>query len=697
MGKHTGPRRTPRQAPECWRTDLQLGLDAATTAALILDSGLNTVCVNQTFLDIWNMTPRQARTGTPLPALMNIHRRRQVHDISDEEWEGHVEPHLDEIRKGDVAPREILLRDGRIIICSATSLSGGKRLLSWRDVTEARRHEKALEEMRRSAALADQARSDFLTRISHAIRAPLNGVLGMAELLDQSELDPRQKTFVEIIAKSGNALLTIINDILDSYRIEAGQIVLEPVPFSLAEALSDVAARFGPRAEEKNLELILRVQPGLHDRYIGDAGRFGQMLGNLVANAIQFTDRGHVLVDIGGDEDDEDTLLHVAVTDTGIGIPADRLDGIFDRFSQVSSPSTHRHEGAGLGLAITSGLAKLMNGRISVESREGHGSTFRFTICLPRAASLHKPQTVPEQMSGARILVVDDNAVSRSVVMEQLANWGFDACAARCGEEGLDVLNAMAGLGVHPDCLILDSQMPGMSGAEMTRIVRSSPLTGQLPIILLTSAEWPWGPPGYRDLAIDQFLVKPVCPASLLETLIATIGKNRNEATPEKAATRQGRNPAQDRHIAPNHKADSRGANGGGRQVDVLVAEDNEINQLVFDQILSATGLTYEIVGDGELVVEACRTMKPRLVLMDICMPRMDGLEATAWIRKAEAAGRRRIPIIGVVADRSGHDEKRCLQAGMDDYLSKPVSPHKLAQKIEHWLGEIPARSLSAG
>ncbi|RIK87855.1 MAG: hypothetical protein DCC69_03415 [Hyphomicrobiales bacterium] len=683
--------------------DLQRSLDVMNLGVVILDCDLNTTLVNKTFFDIWKVTPRDVPIGQPFRALMDVNRHNGIYDVGDEEWEDYVAFRLDEIRQGDTAPREFRRADGFTMIYSVTSLSGGKRLVSYYDITEMKRREEALEEAQRRAVLADRAKSEFLANMSHEIRTPMNGVLGMAELLAKSDLDSRQRTFVDIIAKSGTALLTIINDILDFSKIDAGQLVLDPAPFHLAEAIEDVATLVSTRAKEKNLELIVRVQPDLHGHYVGDAGRIRQIITNLVGNAVKFTESGHVLVDVGGKDDGAGTVLRVAVTDTGIGIPQDKLGQVFDKFSQVDSSSTRRHEGTGLGLAITSRLVAMMGGEIGAESREGEGSTFWFTLRLPRAETSRKERIMPVDVSGARILVVDDNAVNRAILMEQMASWGFDACAAESGEEGIAVLRAVAALGLSVDCLVLDYQMPGMTGAEMARIVRATPQVADTPIVMLTSVDQQLGQPGYRDIAVDQHLIKPARSSALLEAVVAAIQKHRGRrvdggATPPATAAlataaeaRGAREaPPQDLRIVPR-------GDGRDHRVDVLVAEDNEVNQLVFTQILNETGLTYEIVGNGRLAVEACRAMNPRMILMDVSMPEMNGLEATARIRKAEAATGRRVPIVGVTAHALKGDCERCIEAGMDDYLSKPISPRALTQKIERWIGDARADGQAAG
>ncbi|MDN2565367.1 PAS-domain containing protein [Aquibium sp. A9E412] len=564
------------------------------------------------------------------------------------------------------------------------------------DITEQRRREDELRVARRKAEAADRAKSEFLANMSHEIRTPMNGVLGMAELLAKSELTAKQRTFTNIIVKSGNALLTIINDILDFSKIDAGQLVLDPVPFNLAEAVEDVAALLSMRAQEKDLELILRVDPDLPACLEGDVGRIRQIITNLVGNAIKFTERGHVLVDVTGRPAEGGIALHVRVADTGIGIPADKRELIFDKFSQVDASSTRRHEGTGLGLAISSRLVALMGGQMGVESQEGCGSTFWFEVALPE--SQREESRVPVcDVSGARVLVVDDNAVNRAILMEQMTAWGFDACAAESGAEGLLVLKAAAGLGMPVDCVVLDYQMPGMSGGEAARAIRATPEIAETPIVMLTSVDQSLESGG-RETCADARLVKPARSAALLETLVETIQRCRGSLAP--AAEGEGQTapaaaPPGD-HGAPvpatrAPAAPLRSPPDGGHRVDVLVAEDNEVNQLVFTQILGEAGIAFEIVGNGRLALQAYRTARPRLVLMDVSMPEMNGLEAAAAIRRAEAGSDLRVPIIGVTAHALKGDRERCLEAGMDDYLSKPISPRALLEKLERWGGIAPA------
>ena len=543
------------------------------------------------------------------------------------------------------------------------------------------------------AETADRAKSEFLANMSHEIRTPMNGVLGMAELLAKTDLTPRQKTFTDVIVKSGNALLTIINDILDFSKINAGQLTLDPAPFRLTEAIEDVATLVSARVAEKNLELIVRVDPRLPAFVVGDAGRLRQIVTNLLGNAVKFTEKGHVLIDVGGETIDGVVHLKVRVEDTGIGIPAEKLQSVFEKFAQVDGSSTRRHEGTGLGLAIAARLVDLMGGKIGVESEIGRGSVFWFAVPLPEHQAEASDEVVPVDVTGARVLVIDDNPVNREILLEQLRSWSFDCAAAESGAMGLAFLDRAAQLGASVDCIILDYQMPGMNGADVAKAIASDSRTSSIPVVLLTSVDQVDFSRMVLDFGIAAHLTKPARSAVLLGTVIAAVQKARARTgrtlfrreparqEPQPAFT-VIRGPVQP-PLAPPAVAPLQGGT-----LDVLVAEDNEVNQLVFGQILSGLGLSHRIAGNGRTAVEMYRTFRPKLILMDVSMPEMNGYEATRAIRTEESAGGTRTPIIGVTAHALKGDREKCLDAGMDDYLPKPVSPDKLGAKIGTWLSE---------
>ncbi|MBZ9818735.1 response regulator [Mesorhizobium sp. CA4] len=547
------------------------------------------------------------------------------------------------------------------------------------------------------AEAADRAKSEFLANMSHEIRTPMNGVLGMAELLAKTELTPRQKTFTDVIVKSGNALLTIINDILDFSKINAGQLTLDPAPFRLAEAVEDVATLVSARVAEKNLELIVRVDPRLPAFVVGDAGRFRQIVTNLLGNAVKFTEKGHVLVDVGGDVVDGVVQLKVRVEDTGIGIPAEKLQNVFEKFAQVDGSSTRRHEGTGLGLAIAARLVDLMGGKIGVESEIGRGSVFWFAVPLPAHDQQSRDKLVPVDVTGARVLVIDDNPVNREILLEQLRSWSFDCAAAESGAVGLAFLDRACQLGASVDCIILDYQMPGMNGADVARAIAADSRLSSIPVVLLTSVDQVDFGRMVIDFGIVAHLTKPARSAVLLGTVISAIQKARTQnakahfvrepIAPQAAppALTVIRGPSVPVPAAPESTAAPSGP------IDILIAEDNDVNQLVFGQILNGFGLSYRIAGNGRTAVEMYRSLRPRLVLMDVSMPEMNGYEATRAIRAIEAQNGDHTPIIGVTAHALKGDREKCIEAGMDDYLPKPVSPDRLGAKIGTWLSETVA------
>ncbi|TGQ29589.1 MULTISPECIES: response regulator [unclassified Mesorhizobium] len=544
------------------------------------------------------------------------------------------------------------------------------------------------------AEAADRAKSEFLANMSHEIRTPMNGVLGMAELLAKTELNARQKTFTDVIVKSGNALLTIINDILDFSKINAGQLTLDPAPFRLSEAVEDVATLVSARVAEKNLELIVRVDPRLPAFVVGDAGRFRQIVTNLLGNAVKFTEKGHVLIDVGGEVVDGMVQLKVRVEDTGIGIPAEKLQNVFEKFAQVDGSSTRRHEGTGLGLAIAARLVDLMGGKIGVESEIGRGSVFWFAVPVPTHRQDARDEIVPVDVTGARVLVIDDNPVNREILLEQLRSWSFDCAAAESGAVGLAFLDRASQLGAAVDCIILDYQMPGMNGADVARAIASDSRLAGIPVVLLTSVDQVDFGKMVIDFGIAAHLTKPARSAILLGTVISVIQKARaqigkaqfvREPVPSKVAAPAFtviRGPAMPAAAVPESTATPNGP------IDILIAEDNDVNQLVFGQILNGLGLSYRIAGNGRTAVEMYRALRPKLILMDVSMPEMNGYEATRAIRAVEAATGSHIPIIGVTAHALKGDRDKCIESGMDDYLPKPVSPDRLGSKIGTWLSE---------
>ncbi|WP_245440076.1 response regulator [Mesorhizobium sp. Z1-4] len=625
---------------------------------------------------------------------------RQLSEAANERVSPHLSATLDRLH-GDMVGSYSTLQYTLMVVAATMVLAAvlfGVRVFGpmMRNIEDAQKSlqdaKEIVEAEKVRAESADRAKSEFLANMSHEIRTPMNGVMGMAELLARTELDSRQNMFVDVIVKSGNALLTIINDILDFSKIDAGQMHLDPAPFLIGEAVEDVATLVSTRVAEKDLELIVRVAPDLPSSLVGDIGRFRQITTNLVGNAVKFTERGHVLVEVFGKPvEDSSIMVTVRVEDTGIGIPEDKLASVFEKFAQVDASSTRRHEGTGLGLAIATRLVELMGGEIGAESTPGKGSVFWFSVPMPIDASAVRVKPVPFDVSGARVLAVDDNAINRDILTEQLRNWGFDGAAVESGELGLAFLKRASEINADVDCIILDFQMPGMNGVEVAQRIRQSGINASVPIILLTSVDQSETSLLASRYGINAQLTKPARSSALLETIVNVLQVKRSEEAPKDAAAAPKPlkpEPAK-RQAAAQAPVAIKSPNDAPRNpasIDVLVAEDNEVNQLVFSQILDGLGISYRVASNGRTAVELYKALHPSIVLMDVSMPEMNGLEATAAIRDIEKGTETHTPIIGITAHALKGDRERCLEAGMDDYLTKPISPDRLSGKIETWM-----------
>jgi PAS domain S-box-containing protein len=584
---------------------------------------------------------------------------------------------------------------GSTLLLDHVPRKGGGAIVTVTDISDSTKIAQELAQSKNRAETADRAKSEFLANMSHEIRTPMNGVMGMAELLARTKLDDKQKMFTDVIVNSAASLLTIINDILDFSKIDAGQMELDPAPFSLGEAIEDVATLMSSGAAEKDLELIVRVDPELPDVMIGDVGRIRQIVTNLLGNAIKFTGVGHVYVNVDGTVESAGDLqsatLKFVVQDTGIGIPPDKLQRVFEKFSQVDSSATRKHEGTGLGLAIASSLVHLMDGQMGVDSEEGAGSSFWFEITLPVSAEAKSARPVPVHTSGARVLVVDDNVVNRSILTEQMAAWNFDSAAAVNGREALAVMRAATARDISVNCVVLDYHMPEMNGADVVRAMRQDSRLADIPVIMLTSVDQTEDGKTFSSLGVQGHLTKPARSAVLLEMMLSVLHQDQSRKTspqPEDANNVGRQSDRTGPMTAPPQEAEDECSEGqqASDRIDILVCEDNEVNQIVFTQILQEIGLTFHIAKNGEEGVVDYKRLRPSIVIMDVSMPLMNGYEATQEIRNAEARTGFHTPIIGVTAHAIPGDMEKCIDAGMDDYLSKPVSLEKLTVKIDAWM-----------
>ena len=525
------------------------------------------------------------------------------------------------------------------------------------------------------AIAASKAKSEFLANMSHEIRTPMNGILGMAELLANTVTTDRQKDFLSVINNSASDLLRIINDILDFSKIEAGAFDLIPEPFDLKTAVNDVTSILNPKAQEKDLELIINYPQSVGQSFIGDAGRLKQVLTNLVGNAIKFTENGYITIDVKiASTRNNSSIVDISIKDTGIGIDANKLEGVFNKFTQADNSTTRVYGGTGLGLSISKAIVEMMGGRIFAESTRGEGSSFNIKIPLPIDKNSVVQQFDITTIEGKHALIIDDIETNRLVLTEQLRGWGLNVDSVKDGVEALTLLKDKSDQGQPYNIILLDYLMPGMNGEELATIISNNSTLGNSPIIMLSSCNQPLSNQDLSKIGINSYLMKPVREQKLFDAISQTISQavdenNQTSLKRKKISSNENKTP----------------------KTEILVAEDISLNQDVVRLMLEDSAYKPVFVNNGKEAVEIYKENPSRFsaIFMDISMPVMDGYEASKLIFAYQKSRQlARIPIIALTGHALKNDKETCLQAGMDDYLTKPVKQADLLNKLEIWIDD---------
>ena len=638
-------------------------LESAADGILVVSASGRIVTWNKKLQELWRVPDEIMATGERQPLVEFMIAQLKA---PDEAWVRLKSLNAEPLAKSD---HVLEFCDGRVFARHSEAwLVGGApagRVWSYRDITAEIQANAELQRAKATADAANKAKSEFLANMSHEIRTPMNGVLGMTELALDTDLSAEQRGYLEMVQVSAYNLLSVVNDILDFSKIEAGKLELESVDFNLRGSLDPTLKTLAVRAHQQGLELNYRVDRGVPESVIGAPGRLRQVLINLVGNAIKFTDRGEVNVRVEQECFEKDCVyLRFSVQDTGVGIPAEKQAAIFESFVQAAGSSGRHYSGTGLGLTISKRLVEMMGGRIWVESTLGQGSTFQFNVRLGLATSSKAAAPVmPSSLANLRVLAVDDNATNRRILEEMLRGWRMNPALADGAQAAMMHLEQALDAGMPFSLLLTDVNMPGTDGFGLVERIRKHPRLSGTTVVMLTSAGQRGDAARCQQLGVGAYLTKPIGEAELLDAILHVLGSNAQSKGPALVT----------RHTLREEKVALR----------ILLAEDNEVNQKLAVHLLEKRGHSVAVANNGREALEWLERETFDVALLDVQMPEVDGFETTAEIRRREQSTRRHLPIIAMTAYAMQGDRERCLAAGMDDYISKPIQPRRLFEALE--------------